>query len=333
MSPAVGHGFRRFWPVSRRDLVDRIARATFACSSLEVRCTAAAAAVQSQLAAELPAKQPKNRSSEIAKQISTPRWINSTRRASRFRRTMHRRCTRRTGGAAVRLPSQPAAIAKTNDKPAEKTNKAETTKDRRHIDSTNAKNPTRSHAASDTKQAQLIAQSKAAARHNCQERKHDIPATSRRWSLKPSRISPSLAPPGSTNRPSAPAILDARSSRPRNYAIGRRMLPGRRHLPAAENLPTHAATRRPAVRRWTAAIAHFPQRNDISPTGNCHRTLTEIHLVRLIGSTALNRLGIGADYVRREIVAKDPKKNNESREYIDTVERSFGPMKQLLPAN
>ena len=39
-------------------------------------------------------------------------------------------------------------------------------------------------------------------------------------------------------------------------------------------------------------------------------------------------MGIGADYVRREIVAKDPK-NNESREYIETVERSFGPMKKL----
>ena len=37
---------------------------------------------------------------------------------------------------------------------------------------------------------------------------------------------------------------------------------------------------------------------------------------------------IGADYVRREIVAKDPK-NNESREYIETVDVSFGPMKKL----
>jgi hypothetical protein len=42
----------------------------------------------------------------------------------------------------------------------------------------------------------------------------------------------------------------------------------------------------------------------------------------------LRGLGIGSDYVRREIVAKDPK-DNESREYIETVQRSFGPMKKL----
>ncbi len=44
--------------------------------------------------------------------------------------------------------------------------------------------------------------------------------------------------------------------------------------------------------------------------------------------SSLARMGICVDYVRREIVAKDPK-DNESREYIETVERSFGPMKKL----
>ena len=39
-------------------------------------------------------------------------------------------------------------------------------------------------------------------------------------------------------------------------------------------------------------------------------------------------MDIGTDYVRREIVAKDPK-DNESREYIETVANSFGPMKKL----
>jgi hypothetical protein len=42
----------------------------------------------------------------------------------------------------------------------------------------------------------------------------------------------------------------------------------------------------------------------------------------------LNRMGVGADYLRREVVAKDPK-NNESREFVETVTRSFGPMKKL----
>jgi hypothetical protein len=42
----------------------------------------------------------------------------------------------------------------------------------------------------------------------------------------------------------------------------------------------------------------------------------------------LSAMGIDPDFLRREIVAKDPK-NNESCEYIDTVERSVGPMKKL----
>jgi hypothetical protein len=43
---------------------------------------------------------------------------------------------------------------------------------------------------------------------------------------------------------------------------------------------------------------------------------------------ALNNIGIGTDYVRRFLVTKDPK-NNDPREYVETVERSFGPMKKL----
>ncbi len=43
---------------------------------------------------------------------------------------------------------------------------------------------------------------------------------------------------------------------------------------------------------------------------------------------SLASMGIGADYVRREIVAKDPT-THESREFIDTLERSIGPMKKL----
>jgi hypothetical protein len=44
--------------------------------------------------------------------------------------------------------------------------------------------------------------------------------------------------------------------------------------------------------------------------------------------SSLRGLGIGPEYVCREIVAKDPK-DNEPREYIETVQRSFGPMKKL----
>jgi hypothetical protein len=42
----------------------------------------------------------------------------------------------------------------------------------------------------------------------------------------------------------------------------------------------------------------------------------------------LNGMGVGTDYLRSEIVAKDPR-GNESREYVETVDRSFGPMKKL----
>lgn len=42
----------------------------------------------------------------------------------------------------------------------------------------------------------------------------------------------------------------------------------------------------------------------------------------------LSNMGITPEYLRREIVAKDPK-NNESREYLETVTRSFGPMRKL----
>ena len=42
----------------------------------------------------------------------------------------------------------------------------------------------------------------------------------------------------------------------------------------------------------------------------------------------LQNLGIDIDYVRREIVAKEPG-SNEQREYLETVQRSVGPMKKL----
>ncbi|HEX4414123.1 MAG TPA: hypothetical protein VH107_10885 [Lacipirellulaceae bacterium] len=42
----------------------------------------------------------------------------------------------------------------------------------------------------------------------------------------------------------------------------------------------------------------------------------------------LTEMGIDPDFLRREIVAKDPK-NNESCEYLETVQRSIGPMKKL----
>jgi hypothetical protein len=42
----------------------------------------------------------------------------------------------------------------------------------------------------------------------------------------------------------------------------------------------------------------------------------------------LNALGISLDYIHRELIAKDSR-NNESCEYLDTVESSNGPMKKL----
>lgn len=42
----------------------------------------------------------------------------------------------------------------------------------------------------------------------------------------------------------------------------------------------------------------------------------------------LDSLGIGIDFIRREIVAKDPD-SHESCEYLETVERSVGPMKKV----
>lgn len=56
--------------------------------------------------------------------------------------------------------------------------------------------------------------------------------------------------------------------------------------------------------------------------GSGNSTLANEHI------RSLESMGLGIDYVRREIVAKDPK-SNESREYVETVEQSFGPMKKL----
>lgn len=42
----------------------------------------------------------------------------------------------------------------------------------------------------------------------------------------------------------------------------------------------------------------------------------------------LSQMGIGTDFLRRDIVAKNPG-NNEPREYLETVQQSFGPMKKL----
>jgi hypothetical protein len=43
---------------------------------------------------------------------------------------------------------------------------------------------------------------------------------------------------------------------------------------------------------------------------------------------SLRNMGLTIDYLRREVVAKDSK-TNEPHEYIETLERSFGPMKKL----
>jgi hypothetical protein len=55
---------------------------------------------------------------------------------------------------------------------------------------------------------------------------------------------------------------------------------------------------------------------------NNHRSVDDNRLDQL------NDLGIGIGYLRREVVAKDPK-DNEPREYIETTTRSIGPMKKL----
>jgi hypothetical protein len=43
----------------------------------------------------------------------------------------------------------------------------------------------------------------------------------------------------------------------------------------------------------------------------------------------LKSLGISIDFIRRELVAKDPKNKNETREYLEMVESSVGRMQQL----
>jgi hypothetical protein len=43
----------------------------------------------------------------------------------------------------------------------------------------------------------------------------------------------------------------------------------------------------------------------------------------------LRSLGIGVDFIRRELIAKDPKNKNETREYLATIDSSVGPMQQL----
>jgi hypothetical protein len=53
---------------------------------------------------------------------------------------------------------------------------------------------------------------------------------------------------------------------------------------------------------------------------NPHWTDSRIHY--------LAELGIDLNHIRRELIAKDPA-NNEPCEYLETVERSVGPMKKL----
>jgi hypothetical protein len=43
----------------------------------------------------------------------------------------------------------------------------------------------------------------------------------------------------------------------------------------------------------------------------------------------LRSLGIGVDYIRRNLIAKDPKNKNETREYLETIDSSVGPMQQV----
>jgi hypothetical protein len=57
-------------------------------------------------------------------------------------------------------------------------------------------------------------------------------------------------------------------------------------------------------------------------TGKTHPQWNDLRVLYL------QKLGINADYLRRELIAKDPS-SKEPCEYLETVERSFGPMKKL----
>jgi hypothetical protein len=222
-------------------------------------------------------------------------------------------------------PVQPTTVAESNDKSADKTNKGETTKTA--ATSTNKrKKSDKKPATSESKQAQLIAQSKAAAETAAKK-------------------------DNSTNSDKAAMVAEAEPERAKVRPAWvdespKRTGDTRREVIATEEFATvdecYQAVDIYLLLKTYQRLQQLAGRHDVDgplPSLTFHNGIIFANGTVIYSRGGywaddrlrhLNNLGINAEYVRREIVAKDPKKNNESREYVDTVERSFGPMKQLF---
>lgn len=232
--------------------------------------------------------------------------------------------------AAPPAPAQPTAVAKATDKPAAGYDKSAAkstqvdTKKASTASSQKRKKTDKSPASTDTKQSQLVAQSKSAEESSSEKdnaSSGDKPATA--------------AVANAEKSTARPAWVDESPKRAGNT---------RREVIATEEFATvdecYQAADIYLLLKAYQRMQQLAGRHDVdgplpSLTFRDGTISADGNIIFSRGGYwadarlyHLNRLGINADYVRREIVAKDPK-NNESREYVETFERSFGPMKKL----
>jgi outer membrane biosynthesis protein TonB len=326
MSPGAGHGLRRGWPAIAAILF--IAVMFLGSVRSDYRVTQA-----SNAAAEMAARQQitiANQGAHIASQVLQHLAQSDSQDIEQFdapRIPIPPDITSANAPKAPVAPAQPTAIAKPTDQSASKSNKDDAKKPAA-APNHKRKKPNTTTESNDNKQAQPVAQSKPTdetAAKNEIASASDKPATAAEAKPTNSTSRPAWVddPPkrtGDTRREviatdpystvdecyqAADIYLLLKTYERMQQLIGRHYAEG----------PLPSLTFRQGAILADGKLMSYGRDNmywnDADPR------------LRL-----LSEMGITADYVSREIVAKDPK-DNESREYIETIESSVGPMKKL----
>ncbi len=337
-SPHAGHGLRRAWPVVAAILFIALMFLGSARYEYKVSQTKSAAANVRQQSEEIAAKQRainasrKHTAGQIRMQqqlgqmdiraemdqFDAPRIPLSPEKAA------PKSPNAPESPAAPAAPAPPEAVAILIEKSAEKPSKDDTKKPAAST-SQKRKKSGKAPSRTDTKQSQLVAETKAT--QETVAKKENNSSSDRR----------AMVAEAESDKPKTrPVWIDEAPKRTRDI---------RREVIATEEFATvdecYQAADIYLLLKTYQRMQQLAGRQDVDgtlPSLTFHNGVISAN-GKIIYSRGgywaddrlyqLDKVGINAEYVRREIVAKDPK-NNESREYIDTAERSFGPMKKLF---
>jgi len=324
MSPGAGHGLRRGWPAIAVILFIAVMLLGSIRSDYRVSNAATEMAARQQIVIA-------NQSAHIASQVSQQLAQSDIQDIEQFDAPRIQIGPDVTSGEAPKAPAAPAApaqpaVAKPTDKSPVKPDKDDAQKTaaapnhkRKKSDATTASN--------DNKQAQPVAQSKP------------TDETSAKKETAPTRDKPATAAEAEPDKPKArPHWVDEPPKRTGN--IFREVIATEPYATIDECYQAADVYLLLKTYQRLQELAGRPYVDDgalPSVTFQNGKILADGKVVSYGRSypywaderiRALASMDIGTDYVRREIVAKDPK-DNESREYIETVASSIGPMKKL----